>query len=122
MSTTRRAFLKSAPIAFAAVAVPAVAVAESQHDELLSIINHHLEAEERFNDTFASVAEALRYERDVFLPSMVPIQNWEGPAPTKRGAISALELALKETAVTDCGDMMVPLLTAVLGYFERGQS
>lgn len=61
---------------------------------------------------------ANAYAESSYCLPMLAIENWQGPAPTKEGALAAVELA-KESSENGDRSLVGPLLAAVAGYLKN---
>lgn len=116
-TTTRRTFLKTAPVAAAVAAT--VRTAAEPHDPLLDAIRAYRAG---MADFLANAPEddgdaETAYFASVVSPPNRVLREWGEPARTRGGAIEALRFAIEEH---DKGDtpVIACMVNAALGYLE----
>ncbi len=115
----RHAILGGLTAAAAIVAAPKAHGVEDGHDPLLEAIiayragladfNAHWPDDDDESDAYAQVS---------YGPPFDVLQEWEGPAKTRRGALEALRLIAEENIYFSESPIVGPLLAAALAYFE----
>lgn len=130
---SRRKFIAIAAASTAAT-LPAVAIAERNHktgrvriggesDPLVAAIERYRAGCEAFNvlpDFGFNDEEEARAVHLTYGPPMEALKEWDEPAVSKRGAISALRLAVEENSVHCGSDISSAMVHAALLWLEGG--
>ena len=113
-----------------AIAVPTAVLAinagPAPTDPVIDAIAAYNDGMRRFNALNEADYEDLGGEDAVidstWLPPLEVLENWDSPAASLAGAISALAFALKESEDFCCSSLVSPMLRAALGYLENGRA
>lgn len=120
MGASRRTFLKSIPV----LALSSHLDAMASDDALADMIASYRAGMAAYNDhPICRKVDFTDEEFDAAVnetygPSLCGLQDWTGPAPTRRGAIEALRLIVDEGKSHDMPAMVLAMAVAALSYFE----
>lgn len=97
------------------------ATASTVHDPLVAAINHYLFAGEAYDslpEGLSDEEERVHTDRLLAGPNDVLV-DWRWPAGSEEGAVAALRLALKELEEGEGEPIVISLVRAALGYFDK---
>lgn len=116
----RRTILKGG-LVIAATAHTAVAVADVKADPLLDLIKSYHAGIKAYADHphFGNIEAENAFCQQAFQWAIDEITAWDGPALSAECAVEALKLAKKEASDYDGSAMILPLVSAALGYLEE---
>jgi len=118
---SRRSFLRAMPVAGAAVALPTIAVAApAVSDPLVEAINAYRAGMQDYNGNSPDDTQgADDYIEVSYGPPMERLEAWKAPAITRKGAVEALRLAIKENSDYYANSLVGSMVLAALGYLEQ---